>query len=154
MPRKIDEVHDGFEGVVDLVGDRRGKPADGGELFTLNERGFRLFQFDNFASFGDEKDYIAIRITDRSKRKVERDGFARWTNESDLLADELSCAACAMAWRAMSGAPGVFANQGESEKFMPITSSRVLPANSREARLQSMIVPLGVRRPMYSRLAL
>ncbi len=40
---EIEEIGDGLEGVVDLVGDGAGEAADGGELFALDEGGFGAF---------------------------------------------------------------------------------------------------------------
>ena len=40
---EVDEVHDGFEGVVDLVGDRGCHSAGGGDLLGLDEGGFHFF---------------------------------------------------------------------------------------------------------------
>ena len=59
---EVEEVGDGFEGIVDLVGDGAGHASDGGELLTLTQSGFCLEAFldvENQTSYSAE---VAVAV--------------------------------------------------------------------------------------------
>lgn len=62
---EVEEVGDGFEGVVDLVGDGRGEASDGGEFFGLDEGCFGFFLVGNFEGCSADPLDDAIGVEDR-----------------------------------------------------------------------------------------
>ena len=58
---EVEEVGDGLEGIVDLVGDGGGEAADGGEFFVLDEGLFGLFLMGDFERGGGDAEDGAVR---------------------------------------------------------------------------------------------
>src|SRR5271154_5607817 len=91
---EVEEVSDGLEGVVDLVGDGAGETTDGGELFALDESGFSFFLVGDLEDDGGDGLDRVVGIEDWRVTDVEGSRFAGSAREfalKELAADGMTC---------------------------------------------------------------
>jgi len=101
-----EQIRDGFEGIVDLVGHAGGEPADGRELFTLDKGGDRTLILEQIMAGLDERHDLAgegFEAGDLLRREIAR------------LAVDYADAAEDVAVRRDDGGSGVEADVGISE---------------------------------------
>ena len=58
-------IHDGFQGIVDFVGNGGGEPSRRSQLFSLNERGLHLPLLRDVTKNKYDTDQLAAGIPDR-----------------------------------------------------------------------------------------
>ena len=90
---EVEQVGDGFEGIVDLVGDGASEATDGGELLALDEGGLGLLLVRDLQDDGGDGLDVAFGVVDGRVADVPAAmfaGAARKLSFEDVVADGMT----------------------------------------------------------------